>query len=279
MDWIANEVMRLADAGIQETILIAQDTTDYGHDLGIKNGTSALLNKIVEAAPHMPWIRLMYAYPGYVTDELIDTMASHPQILPYLDIPLQHGHRETLKRMRRPANIDWVYRTIENMRNVMPNLAIRTTFIVGYPGETDEEFEGLKDFVKDLRFDRVGVFTYSHEPTTPSGDMANPVPMEVAEARREELMIIQQQISLEKNQALVGQTLPILVEGYGDGVSIGRTYRDAPEVDGLVIVPGELPLGEFVPVTIDGAMAYDLTGYPKNTQPLIPPDMLLNVVA
>jgi ribosomal protein S12 methylthiotransferase len=279
IDWITNEVVRLADAGIQETILIAQDSTDYGHDLGIKNGTAHLLNKIVEAAPHMPWIRLMYAYPGYVTDELIETMASHPQILPYLDIPLQHGHRETLKRMRRPANVDWVYRTIENMRNVMPDLAIRTTFIVGYPGETDEEFEGLKKFVQDLRFDRVGVFTYSHEPTTPSGDMANPVPMDVAEARREELMLIQQQISLEKNQALVGQTLPILVEGYGDGVSIGRTYRDAPEVDGMVIVPGELPLGEFVPVTIDGAMAYDLTGYPENTQPIIPPDMLLNMVA
>ncbi|MCK5924111.1 MAG: MiaB/RimO family radical SAM methylthiotransferase, partial [Methylococcales bacterium] len=279
MEWIVDEVGRLKNAGIQETILIAQDSTDYGHDLGLKNGTSQLLAKIVKAVPDMPWIRLMYAYPGYVTDELIATMAAHPQILPYLDIPLQHGHRDTLKRMRRPANIDWVHRTIEKMRTAMPTLAIRTTFIVGYPGETDAEFEGLKQFVQALRFDRVGVFTYSHEPTTISGTLANPVPADVAEARREELMLIQQQISLEKNQALVGQTLPVLIEGVGDGVSIGRTYRDAPEVDGLVIVPGELPVGEFAQITIDGAMAYDLTGHPEKMEGSISTDMLLNVIA
>ena len=269
VEWIVDEAVRLQEAGLNELILIAQDTTDYGHDLGLKNGLSHLLKQMTQAAPDIPWIRIMYAYPGYVTDELIETMATTPQVLPYLDIPLQHGHRETLKRMRRPANIDWVYRTVEKLRTAMPDLAIRTTFIVGYPGETDEEFEGLKRFVADLRFDRVGVFTYSHEPTTPSGSMANPVPVEVAEARRDELMRLQQQISLEKNQALVGKTLPILVEGQGDGVSVGRTYRDAPEVDGLVIVPGELPVGEIVPVTIDGAMAYDLTAYPENTEHLL----------
>ena len=269
VEWIVDEAVRLQEAGLNELILIAQDTTDYGHDLGLKNGLSHLLKQMTQAAPDIPWIRIMYAYPGYVTDELIETMATTPQVLPYLDIPLQHGHRETLKRMRRPANIDWVDRTVEKLRTAMPDLAIRTTFIVGYPGETDEEFEGLKRFVADLRFDRVGVFTYSHEPTTPSGSMANPVPVEVAEARRDELMRLQQQISLEKNQALVGKTLPILVEGQGDGVSVGRTYRDAPEVDGLVIVPGELPVGEIVPVTIDGAMAYDLTAYPENTEHLL----------
>ena len=261
-DWIVREAERLEDAGIQELILIAQDSTDYGHDLGIKNGLSQLLNAIIQAAPNLPWIRLMYAYPGYVTDELIETMATHPQILPYLDIPLQHGHRETLKRMRRPANIDWVYSTIEKLRKAMPEIAIRTTFIVGYPGETDAEFEGLMQFVQDLRFDQVGVFTYSHEPTTPSGNLANPVPPELADARRDELMRLQQQISLEKNQALVGKKLDVLVEGYGDGISVGRSYHSAPEVDGLVIVPGELPLGEIVPIMIDGAMAYDLTGMP-----------------
>jgi ribosomal protein S12 methylthiotransferase len=211
----------------------------------------------------------MNAYPGYVTDELIETMATHDQIVPYLDIPLQHGHRETLKRMRRPANIDWVYRTLDKLRTAMPEIAIRTTFIVGYPGETDEEFEGLKNFVRDLRFDRVGAFTYSYEASTPSASVSWHVPEEVKEQRRDELMTLQQQISLERNQEFVGRTLPILVEGYGDDISIGRSYRDAPEIDGLVIVPGELPLGEIVPVRIDGAMTYDLTATPELNDPQV----------
>jgi ribosomal protein S12 methylthiotransferase len=179
---------------------------------------------------------------------------------------LQHGHRETLKRMRRPANIDWVYGTIDRLRQAMPDIAIRTTFIVGYPGETDEEFQGLKQFVRDLEFDRVGVFTYSYEASTPSATVSWQVPEEVKEARQGELMELQQQISLARNQAQVGRVLPVLIEGYGDGVSVGRTYRDAPEIDGLVIVPGELPLGEMVPIRIDGAMTYDLTGRP-DTEP------------
>jgi ribosomal protein S12 methylthiotransferase len=269
VETILAEARRLQDAGIQELIIISQDSTDYGHDLGMKNGLSQLLNKVVKAAPDIPWIRIMYAYPGYVTDELIETMATHDQIVPYLDIPLQHGHRETLKRMRRPANIDWVYRTLDKLRTAMPEIAIRTTFIVGYPGETDEEFEGLKNFVRDLRFDRVGAFTYSYEASTPSASVSWHVPEEVKEQRRDELMTLQQQISLERNQEFVGRTLPILVEGYGDDISIGRSYRDAPEIDGLVIVPGELPLGEIVPVRIDGAMTYDLTATPELNDPQV----------
>ena len=259
---IVAEAIRLQAAGVRELILIAQDTTDYGHDLGLKNGLSQLLRQIAAAAPDVPWIRLMYAYPGYVTDELIETMATTPQIVPYLDIPLQHGHRETLKRMRRPANIEWVYGTVEKLRAAMPDIAIRTTFIVGYPGETDEEFEGLKTFVRDLRFDRVGAFTYSYEASTPSATVAWQVDEAVKQARQAELMELQQSISLARNQAQVGRVLPVLVEGHGDGLSVGRTYRDAPEIDGLVLVPGELPLGELVPVRIDGAMTYDLTGVP-----------------
>jgi ribosomal protein S12 methylthiotransferase len=165
--------------------------------------------------------------------------------------------------MRRPANIDWVYRTIEKIRTAMPDIAIRTTFIVGYPGETEEEFESLKQFVMDLQFDRVGAFPYSFEASTPSADVSWQVPEEVKTARLEELMVLQQSISLAKNQDQVGRTLPVLVEGFGDGVSIGRSYRDAPEIDGLVIVPGELPLGEIVPVHISGAMTYDLSGTPE----------------
>ena len=263
MEAIVAEAVRLQKNGVRELILISQDSTDYGHDLGISNGLSRLLEKIVVAAPDLEWIRIMYAYPGYVTDELIETMARYPQILPYLDIPLQHGHRETLKRMRRPANIEWVYRTLEKLRSAMPNIAIRTTFIVGYPGETDEEFQGLCDFVQDLRFDRVGAFTYSYEPSTPSATVSWQVPQEVKEARRDALMALQQPISLAKNQALVGQLLPVLMEGYGDGITIGRTYRDAPEIDGLVVIGGQLPIGEIVPIRIDGAMTYDLTGTPE----------------
>ena len=137
-DSIITEARTLQENGVREIILIAQDTTDYGHDLGIKNGLANLLEKIVAEVPEIDWLRVLYAYPGYVTDELIEVMASHKQILPYLDIPLQHSHPETLKRMRRPANMDWVYKTLDKMRTAMPDLALRTTFIVGYPGETDE---------------------------------------------------------------------------------------------------------------------------------------------
>lgn len=259
---IVAEAIALQEGGVKELIIIAQDSTDYGHDLGIKNGLSKLLHMIAEAAPRIRWIRLMYAYPGYVTDELIETMATLPQVVNYLDIPLQHGSRETLKRMRRPANIEWVYRSVEKLRKAMPNIAIRTTFIVGYPGETDEEFAELKQFVQDLQFDRVGAFTYSYEASTPSATVAWQVEEAVKQARLEELMALQQPISLAKNQAMVGKTVEVMIEGHGDNISVGRTYRDAPEIDGMVIIPGELPLGEMVPVKIDGAMTYDLTGQP-----------------
>jgi ribosomal protein S12 methylthiotransferase len=257
---ILDEAQQLEAMGIRELILIAQDTTDYGHDRGMKNGLAHLLQDLVGRVPGIDWIRVLYTFPGYVTDELIQVMAAHPQILHYLDIPLQHGHPEVLKRMRRPANIDWVYRTVEKIRKVMPELAIRTTFIVGYPGETEQEFQTLLRFVEDLRFDRVGSFIFSFEPGTSSEPLGDPVPQEVKEERRERLMLLQQQISLEKNQEFIGKTLPVLVEGVGDGISLGRSYRDAPEIDGMVMIEGEAPVGEIVPVRITGAMVYDLVG-------------------
>ncbi len=192
-------------------------------------------------------------------------MADYPQIVPYLDIPLQHGHPEVLRRMHRPANIEWVYRTVEKMRTLIPDLALRTTFIVGYPGETEEAFQALLDFVEQLRFDRVGVFTFSFEPGTSSESLGDPIPPEVKEERKGRLMELQQRISLEKNIALIGQTLNVLVEGHGDGISLGRSTRDAPEVDGMVIVEEEIPVGEMVPVRITGALAYDLTGVRHKT--------------
>lgn len=258
---ILNEAQQLADNGIRELILIAQDLTDYGHDLGLRDGLANLLNDMC-SINGLDWIRLMYAYPGAVTDRLIEVMATQPKIVKYLDIPLQHGDPGVLRRMRRPANIDWVYRTVEKMRKAIPDLCVRTTFIVGFPGETEQEFNNLMKFVDDLQFDRVGVFNYSFEPGTPSGDMPDQVPDEVKEQRREALMVKQQQISLVKNQRFVGKTMLTLIEGNDEEkeMSIGRTYRDAPEVDGLVIIDGLAPVGEIVPVKITGAMEYDLEG-------------------
>ena len=269
MESIVAEAVRLQEMGVKELMLIAQDSTDYGHDLGMKNGLALLLDAIVNAAPEIPWLRIMYAFPGYVTPRLMETMAKHRQVLPYLDIPLQHGHRETLKRMRRPAKVEWVYETIGRLRELMPDLAVRTTFIVGYPGETEEEFEALLTMVRDLEFDRVGAFQYSYELGTPSAALPDHVDDAIKQERYERLMELQQGISLKKNQALVGKTLDILVEGHGVGedeagedtgtvVSLGRSYRDAPEIDGYVLVEGELPVGEIVPVRITGATTYDL---------------------
>lgn len=259
---IVDEARRLRDAGVRELILIAQDTTDYGHDLGMKEGLAILLEQLTTEVPDMDWIRIMYAYPGYVTDRLIDVMASSKQVLPYLDMPLQHAHPKTLYRMRRPSNIDWVHRTLGKMRAKIPNLAIRTTFIVGYPGETDEEYQALVDFVKEIRFDRVGTFQFSFEPGTTSEPLGDPIPAEVKQARFEQLMELQQGISMQVNQSYVGKTLDVLVEGRDKGIAIGRSYRDAPEIDGLVFIEGDARIGEIVPVKITGAMAYDLTGVP-----------------
>ena len=248
--------------GMRELILIAQDTTDYGHDLGMQDGLAQLLEQMVQVVPKVDWIRILYAYPGYVTDRLIEVMAAHPQILPYLDMPLQHAHPDTLRRMRRPANMAWVHQTLEKMRQRLPELALRTTFIVGYPGETEAEFQALLDFVQAIRFDRVGAFQFSFEPGTASEGLGDPVPAEVKEERYDRLMTLQQGISLARNQSFIGKTLPVLIEGRDGELSLGRSYRDAPEIDGLVIVEGKLPTGELLPVRINGALAYDLTGVP-----------------
>jgi len=266
---ILADARELAARGVRELVLIAQDTTDYGHDLGVKDALPGLLASICAAAPEVQWVRLMYAYPGAVSDRLIEAMATRPQIVHYLDLPLQHGHPDVLKRMRRPANVDWVYRTLGKLRAAMPDIAIRTTFIVGYPGETEAEFETLCQFVRDLEFDRVGAFTYSFEPGTPSADLPDQLPETVKRERYERLMALQQPISLRKNQALVGKTLDVLIEGQGDGLTVGRTYRDAPEIDGLVLIEGDVPQAGFVPVHITGAMEYDLTGIVDRAAPQI----------
>lgn len=260
IDAILNETSLLAEHGIQEINLIAQDVTDYGSDLGMKDALPDLLEKIHQTSPSIPWVRLLYAYPGAVSDRLIAQLGEGRVVLPYLDIPLQHAHPNTLKRMKRPSNMDWVYKTIEKLRAANQDIALRTTFIVGYPGETDLEFQTLLEFIREIRFDRVGVFTFSFEPGTASEPLGDPIPQEIKEERYNLLMAEQERISLAKNQSFVGKQLSILVEGKDNGISVGRCYRDAPEIDGLVIVEDELPVGEICKIQITGAMAYDLLG-------------------
>lgn len=257
---IVEEARQLAAQGVKEIILIAQDTTAYGRDRGQRDALSDLIEAMLKAAPQLPWLRLMYAYPQHITPRLIEVMARHPQVCHYLDLPLQHAHPDTLRRMNRPPGVDSVRRLIAALRRAMPDIALRTAFIVGYPGETEEEFQALLDFVEEMAFDRVGVFTYSREEGTSAAALPGQIPDRVKEERYQRLMELQQGISLARNQQMIGRTLDVLVEGSGEGLSVGRSYRDAPEVDGLVLVRDELPVGEMVPVLITGAMEHDLIG-------------------
>jgi ribosomal protein S12 methylthiotransferase len=264
IDSIISEAVSLQNRGVKEIVLLAQNTTDYGLDLGMRNGLAQLLQKMTAAAPKIDWFRIMYAYPGGVTDELIEVMAANKQVVPYLDIPLQHANPDVLKRMGRTSDVGWVYKTLDKMRAAIPDLTLRSTFIVGYPGETEAEFRALLDFVGDIRFDKLGVFKFSFEKGTPAEVLGDPIPDNVKQERMNRLMEKQQQISLEHNRAFVGRDLKVLIEGAGDGISIGRSYRDAPEVDGLVLVKGEIPVGKMVHVSIEQAMAYDLSGVVKH---------------
>ncbi|MEA3459606.1 MAG: 30S ribosomal protein S12 methylthiotransferase RimO, partial [Chloroflexota bacterium] len=247
---VVEDTRRLASQGIKEVILIAQDTTAYGWDRGERDGLASLIERIPAAAPELRWLRIMYAYPQHITPRLIEVMASHPQICHYLDMPLQHAHPDVLRRMNRPSNVEGVRQLIERLRKAMPDIALRTSFIVGYPGETDEESETLLDFVQEMAFDKMGAFTYSREEGTPAAELPHQISEEVKRQRYNRLMSVQRSISLAKNKTQMGRTLDVLIEGRGDGLSVGRSYRDAPEIDGLVLVEGELTPGEMVPVRI-----------------------------
>lgn len=266
---ILTEARQLAGAGVKEIIIIAQDTTAYGRDRGEVDGLPSLLEQIVAAASEVRWLRLMYAYPGHASEKLVEVMGAHPQIIPYIDMPLQHGHPDTLKRMRRPHNVDRLLRWVENYRQAMPHAVLRTTFIVGYPGETETEFEGLLDFMEAVAFDRVGAFTFSPEPGTPAFDLPDQVDEAIKQERWERLMAFQQPISLDRNQQQVGRRLEVLVDGADNGISIARSYRDAPEIDGYVVIEKELPVGEMVPVLVTGAMEYDLVAVPADEPILV----------
>lgn len=260
---------RLAAQGVQELVLVAQDSTAYGRDGGQQDGLPDLLQRLAEAVPQVPWIRIMYAYPGHVSARLARTMASLPQVCHYLDIPLQHASAAVLRRMRRPSNPDRVRRMFARLRSATPDIALRTTFIVGYPGETEAEFEELLDFVREMRFDHVGAFIHSPEPGTPAARARNQVPQAVKRRRYRRLMRVAQEVSLARNREWVGRELTVLVESEaatdgrrpgGDDIFAGRSYRDAPEVDGLVLGPGRPSPGSMVRVRVEQAMPYDLWG-------------------
>ncbi len=247
----------LASTGALELNLIAQDVTQYGFDLYKKFMLPELLKQLNEVEG-IRWIRLLYFYPNRLTDEVIEAMASLPKVLPYIDIPLQHAHPEVLRRMKRPWDGARYLDLFTKIRAAMPEVAIRTTFIVGFPGETEEEFDYLVDFVKSARLDRVGAFTFSREPGTPAYDMPDQVPFKVKRARYNALMEAQQGISLAVNQSWVARKLDVLIEDEQQGWLIGRSHRDAPEIDGLVFVHGDAKPGEIVQATVLQAEPYDL---------------------
>jgi ribosomal protein S12 methylthiotransferase len=261
---LLDEARWLAASGVRELVLVAQDSTAYGEDRGERDGLATLLEQLAEAVPDVPWIRLMYAYPGRVTKRLAETMARLPNVVPYLDMPLQHGSDAVLHRMKRPS-LRVARQSIEAVREAMPDVALRTTFIVGYPGETEPEFQELLDFVEEQRFDHIGAFTYSPQPGTPAAAEAGQLSERVKKRRYGRLMELAQGIAHENNRALVGREVDVLIESEapaesmgGGPVVVGRTYRDAPEVDGLALVRGTYAAGSMVRVRVDGAMPYDL---------------------
>lgn len=261
MEDVIAEARDLTAQGVKEIVLVAQDTTAYGWDWGQRDALATLVERLGTEVDDLDWLRLMYAYPGHVTPRLIQAMARSPKFVHYIDVPLQHAHPETLKRMKRP-NIVVTRQMLDALRAAMPDLAIRTTFIVGFPGETETEFEALLGFLEEQQFDRVGIFEYSKEEGTPAALLEHQVKPKVQARRRKRALELQQRISLARNQQFIGRELDVLIEGAGDGVSIGRSYRDAPEVDGVVIVQKELPVGAFMRVRTTGAMEYDLMAEP-----------------
>lgn len=263
MESIEAEARRLASQGVREVNLIAQDTTRYGLDLYGEYKLDKLLNRLA-GVDELAWLRVLYAYPTHFTDSLIETMASQEKICRYLDIPLQHADDKILQAMNRQGSSQDILRLIDKLRKNIPGLTLRTSFIVGFPGETEQQFQNLVDFVKTVRFDRVGVFTYSLEEGTAAADLPGQVPDEVKEARKDFLLNIQQDISLAKNKEKIGQTVSALIEGKESSspeVYFGRTQADAPEVDGTILVSGNrLSTGDIVSVKITHAYEYDLIG-------------------
>jgi ribosomal protein S12 methylthiotransferase len=262
MESIVAETESLAAQGIKEICLIAQDTTNYGLDLYGERVLHQLMRKVSQVEG-IEWVRLHYAYPGYFSDELIEEIKSNPRVCHYVDMPLQHSEDTILKRMRRPGRQRDIRELVKNLRKHIPDVAIRTSIIVGFPGETEEEFQQLKSFVKEIQFDRLGVFTYSQEEGTPAARLPDQVLADVAERRASELMETQRGVAGERNGRFIGQVLPVLIERFDEEaeVFVGRTQYDAPEIDGEVYVSGyKGPVGQIIPIRITHSYDFDLSG-------------------
>ena len=263
MERLVAQAEDMAEQGVKELILVAQETTVYGKDLYGKKSLHILLKKLCEIRG-IRWIRVLYCYPEEIYDELIETIRDEKKICHYLDIPIQHASDRILKRMGRRTSKQELIDIIGKLRKEIPDIVLRTTLITGFPGETEEDHEELKEFVDEMEFDRLGVFTYSPEENTPAAEMADQVPEEVKEERRDELMELQQEISYDRGQDRIGQELLVMIEGKvaDESAYIGRTYGDAPKVDGYIFVQtGELLMtGDFAKVRVTGALEYDLIG-------------------
>jgi ribosomal protein S12 methylthiotransferase len=265
MDEVVAEARELAADGVRELVIVAQDTTYYGMDLYGRPRLAELLREL-EQVDGLDWIRLMYFYPMYITDELIDTIAASSRIVPYLDMPLQHINDRMLRRMQRRVNRQETEQLLTKLRTAIPNLVMRTTFITGFPGETEAEFDELVDFVRQQRFERLGVFTYSFEPDTPAARLPDHLPEEVKQERRDRLMAAQQEMAFDWNDAQVGRQLDVLMDAAVPNEKnawVGRTYADAPDVDGVVYVTGKrLSAGALVRCEIVARSGYDLAAVP-----------------
>lgn len=263
MERLLKQAMDMAEQGVKELILVAQETTVYGKDLYGKKSLHILLKELCKIQG-IRWIRILYCYPEEIYDELIQVMKEEEKICNYLDLPIQHASDPVLKRMGRRTTKAELVEIIEKLRREIPDIILRTTLITGFPGETEEDHQELMDFVNQMEFDRLGVFTYSQEEDTPAASMEGQIPEELKEERKDQLMELQQEISLEKGQQRVGQVVSVMIEGQisGESAYIGRTYGDAPKVDGYIFVQtGELLVtGDFVNVRITGALEYDLIG-------------------
>ncbi|MCW5937745.1 MAG: 30S ribosomal protein S12 methylthiotransferase RimO [Fimbriimonadaceae bacterium] len=259
MERLVAEARHLASTGAKELNLIAQDVTQYGYDL-YREFTLPRLLRELDGVEGVEWIRILYFYPNRLTDEVIEAMATLPKVVPYVDIPLQHVHPETLRRMKRPWDGERYLRVFEKLRAALPEVAIRTTFIVGFPGETEAEFQALLDFTRDARLDRVGAFMFSREQGTPAYEMSGQVPFRAKRERYDRLMRLQQVVSLEKNKEWVGRPIRVLVDEADEAGVSGRSFRDAPDIDGRVIATGAAEPGTFVEVQVTRASVHDLYG-------------------
>ena len=263
MEDLVAEAKDLASRGVKELILIAQETTLYGTDLYGEKRLPALLKELCKI-PELYWIRVLYAYPEEITEELLLTMKEEPKVCNYLDIPIQHCNDEIMKRMGRKTTKEDLVKIIQQIRRVLPDVALRTTLITGFPGETREQHEELIDFVRKMRFDRLGGFTYSQEEDTPAALMEGQLSEEVKKSRQGEIMEAQQEIAFKTGTSLIGREVLVMIEGNvaDENAYVGRTYRDAPGVDGLIFVNTNTTLvsGDFVHVTVTGAIEYDLIG-------------------